>query len=202
MSCSKYIAVVLSVLLPMSAHAADRVFEFTGKVIHGGTLAPEGAEVAGSFSYDPSTRPWFEIGTDAHYLIPAPHYIEVRVAGQQALGTNLVAYVSNDFGGNVEDVVSIDNSGGLTLDGAYLPEGTLSVVFASGPGSTGALHNRRLPRKYDLVRFDAPGGSGGILRRNGEQDGTLLQFSIETIVARRICPAANDRAETSQCVER
>jgi hypothetical protein len=199
---NKYFAVVLTVLFPMSASAADRVFEFTGKVIFGGALAPEGAKVTGSFSYDPSTRPWFKIGSDAHYSIPAPHYMELRVEGQQALGTNLVAYVSNDFGGNVEDVVNIGTSGGLTLNGTYLPEGSLSVMFASGPGNTDVLHNRRLPRNYDLVRYDAPGGNGGVLLRNGEQDGTLLQFSIETILARRICPSSGGPADAKQCVER
>ena len=195
-------AVLLSVLFPVASHAADRVFEFTGKVTYGGTLAPEGAKVTGSFSYDPATRPWFKQGSDAHYQIPAPHYMEVRVAGRQALGTNLVAYVSNDFGGNVEDVVNIGNSGGMTLDGVYLQEGTLTVVFASGPGSTDVLHNRRLPRKYDVRRFDAPGGSGGMILRDGQQDGVLLTFSIEHVRPRRICGTPDDGTETARCVER
>jgi hypothetical protein len=80
------------------------------------------------------------------------------------------------------------------------------VVFGSGPGSTGAVHNFRLPARYDLDRFDVQGGNGGSILRDGGPDGFLLQFSIESIVVRRICRddagAGEPKPKPKDCVVR
>jgi hypothetical protein len=193
-----------SLLFPLGAGAADLVFEFTGKVIFGGTLAPVDAPVTGTFSYDTRTTPWFETEDTAFYLLPAPHYIDVNVAGRQAIGAGVNASVTNDAGGNVEDVVNLYSSGGAMLDGEFLPEGTVGVVFGSDPGSTGAVRTLRLPARYDLDRFDVQGGNGGYLMRDGGPDGFLLQFSIESVVVRRICREGSDASapKPKDCVVR
>lgn len=198
----KALVVLASLLFPLGAGAAELVFEFTGKVVYGGTLAPVGAPVTGSFSYDTNTRPWYVIGSDAMYQIPAPHYIEVNVNGHQALANRLAARVSNNYGGNVEDVVTLSGSPGAMVDGEFLPEGGVGVYFSSGPGSTDVLRNRRLPMGYDVQAFDAYEGNGGTVQRNGGQDGSLLQFTIESVVVHRICPANAADDAGSDCVVR
>lgn len=197
----RFAFLLASLLFPFGANAAELVFEFTGKVLYGGTFAPVGAPVTGSFSYDTKTDPWFEIGSDAFYLIPEPHYIEVSVAGHLAIGAGLNINVTDDAGGNAEDVVNIYSSGAM-VDGVFAPQGTVGVVFGSGPGSTHALHDTRLPARYDLDRFDVWGGNGGVVTIDGSgPDPYLVQFSIESIVQRRIC---NDRGggERRPCVVR
>jgi hypothetical protein len=202
MVCNRRFALLLSLLFPIAANAAELAFEFTGKVLYGGTFAPVGAPVTGTFSYDTKTDPWFEQGSDAFYLIPAPHYIDVNVDGHLVLGSALNATVSNDFGGNVEDIVNLYSSGGAMLDGEFMSEGTVGVVFASGPGSTHALHNRRLPKRYDLDKFDQLGGNAGFILRDGGPDGYLVQFSIESVVARRICRNEPAGGNPERCVVR
>lgn len=195
------LVVLASLLFPLGASAAELVFEFTGKVVYGGTLAPVGAPVTGTFSYDTKTRPWFAYGSDAHYQIEAPHYIEVRVDGHLAVSEPLSIRVSNDFGGNVEDVVNVSGGTGAMLDGEFMPQGGVGVYFSSGPGSTDVLRNRRLPMHYDLAAFDAWEGNGGYILRDGGQNGYVLQFSIDSIVERRICPDGAN-ATGGDCVVR
>jgi hypothetical protein len=62
----------------------------------------------------------------------------------------------------------------------------------------------RLPARYDLDRFDVQGGNGGYLMRDGGPDGFLLQFSIESVVVRRICREGSDASapKPKDCVVR
>jgi hypothetical protein len=72
------------------------------------------------------------------------------------------------------------------LGGTTFSDRVLAIVLSSVPGDNSAIKNQKLPKDLYLSRFNNPGVPNyGVLQANGGPDGTLLQFSIESLVKRK-----------------
>ncbi len=201
MFARKWVALLsLLLLVGGTADAAVVTFRFTGTVVYGGDLAPVGTTVTGTFSYDTRTKPAVVVGDYAAYQIPEPHDIVVMFGDRIAVGHRINAEIQNDFGGNVEDTVSL-GSNGVLVDEAFQPQGGIYLVFASGPGNTDVFSKPRLPSAYDVAEYDAIGSPYGVIRRDGSENGTLLQFDIDSVEVIRVCHPAEGNAGRDKCGE-
>ena len=163
-----------------TAFAETASFKFTGKVTFGGPMAiPDGTIITGTFSWNPDTRPNLRIKGLSIYQIL--QNFSASVGGHQIAVNPFSVSVWNNMGGNTEDMLVI--GGGVpVVDGTTLIDGSFALSLASGPGSTKALKNTRLPESIDVTKFDAgPTLNYGELRSDGGPDGGLLQFSIDSI---------------------
>jgi hypothetical protein len=171
--------------LVSTVHAEVVAFRFTGRVTESLPMAPSGAEVTGTFSYDTSALPYQQSGQpngpgygDASYFAPAT--IELKVNGHTVTSGITTVYIANNTGGNVEDLIVV-NGELMVLDGTLFREGNTGLVLGSSPGKTNVLRSTELPRHFPNVhRFD--GMNYGYVLVGGGPNDTVLLFTIDRIV--------------------
>lgn len=172
--------------LTATAHAEIRAFTFTGTVTESLPMALAGSRLTGTFSYDIESVPYLQTGDpagpgsgDASYL--AKGNLAMTVNGHSLTAATTVIYVVNNFGGNVEDAVSVFGET-MTLDGTLFPEGTFGFYVGSGPGKRDVLRGTALPQTIPVERYDAA-NFGWVLVDAGA-NGTVLTFRIDRVVPR------------------
>lgn len=173
-----------------SLAAAETVtFAFEGTVTYGSPIAvPPGTKVTGQFAYDTHSPASQTYQGFASYSLPSPARITAKIAGHTVGSEALSVDVWNQYGGNVEDQVSITGTT-VVMDGTTFPAGAFGFVLASAPGQNKAMHTTRLPHSYDLAKFNAGAGlTYGFLQTDGGPSGTLLQFSIQSIMKVKSTP--------------
>ena len=192
MSLKKYfsaISIVLLELVSTAAVAETLVFQFKGSVTYGSpmTVLP-GSEITGTFSYDQNTSPSVTYKGFSNYQLPAAFTISATVGGHNIVSDGVQVNVWNHYKGNVEDMVSISGSP-MVLDGTTFPNGAFGIHLASKPRQNNALNSTQLPGSYDLKNFNAdPGLTYGYLQTDGSQTGTLLHFTIDSIILIKTIP--------------
>jgi hypothetical protein len=180
----KAVCVALAmVCLQTVAQAEVRHFRFVGTVTQSLPMAPIGAKVVGRFSYKPHAEPDLTLGDPAGdgYSVqayPISRKMTMRVNGHRLVSPSFRVIVTNNFGGNVEDSITV-NAAPMTLDGTQFAEGVFGLVLASGPGKTDVFKNTSLPKRFAVRRFD--GMNYGFVQVHGGSDGTLLNFSIDSV---------------------
>jgi hypothetical protein len=169
-------------LASMAASAETIAFRYSGVVTYGGPMAvPAGTPITGTFSYDNETVPALAFTGYANYQIPVKFQMTGSFGSQKVVSNNMGVTVRNNAQSNVEDSVEVMGSAPV-LDGTTLPNGVFGFILASGPGSTNVLKNTKLPKSYNVSKFDAgPSLNYGVLQSDGGQLGTLLQFSVDSI---------------------
>lgn len=193
----KYFVAASAVFLLASgvANAAVSNFQFTGTVTYGGDLAATGNQITGAFSYDTDALSSYTIGGHSSYSLPAPFGLSASVNGHSLVANNLHVDVWDNFGGNVEDMVDIYGGYPASVDGNLYPNGSFGFRLASKPGATNVLTGTALPSFFDVAAFNAgPTLNYGWLQRDGAPGGTLLQFSVDSIVLAAPVPEANTYA--------
>ena len=181
----KYASVIVMAFLlaPTAAYAALIDFQFTGTVTYSAsaTLAPVGSPITGTFSYDTSVQPWLTLNNwRSEYVFPSYSALSASVAGHSVRTSNLYIDITDNEGGNVEDVFNVYGVP-VTVDTSIYSSGSFGFALASKHGNTGVLTGTGLPSALDVKEFDD--GAIGWLNRDGSQSGTLLQFSIDSIMA-------------------
>jgi len=189
------LAVAALLLSAGTANAEIRTFHFTAKVNYtsDANLAPVGSVVQGSFSYDTETAPQLKMEGWANYRIAS--YLTASVNGHQILSDNLGVDVWNNYG-HYSDTVQVSGSYPMVLDDTVYPDGGFYLVLVGAPKDTTILNDTKLPVHLEVPRF-SPTLSYGQLRRDGKEDGTFLQFSIESIVDD--CFKANGQVAKNNC---
>jgi hypothetical protein len=168
-------------LVAGAAAAATITFQFSGTVVYGEPMAvAPGTPIVGTYSYDTDTAPWMKYKGYADYDIPAPHTMSATVGGHIISVGKLSVAVWNDYKGNVEDMVWIE-AYPIVVDDTVLPNGALGFALASAPRHNKVLKDTKLPSELDVTKFDAPGFNYGFLQSDGGQQGTLLQFTVDSI---------------------
>lgn len=171
------------------ATGATLTFQFTGTVTYGaGMSVPVGTPITGAYSYDTKTDPVDHTKGYSYYQIPLPHIISATVAGHTITTERLTVRVVNNSKGNAADLLDV-TGWPMVLDGTTFPDGVLGFVLSSAPRHRKALHGTKLPHSVDVPAFDADASlSYGVLQINGGQDGTLLQFRVDSITATKTAP--------------
>lgn len=150
-----------------------------------------GTVFTGTFSYDTATTADYDFGGSANYTNLAPHQFTATVAGHQISSNGVSTYVVNNFGGNVEDGVTVSGGYPLSVDGGVFDNGSLGIVLYSGPGKTGVLSSTAQPLKLDVKAFDAgPSLNYGWIQKDGGDTGRLIAFTIDSIA--HACPLSLD----------
>ena len=197
----EFLSVVVGVALAFSgaASAKDRTFEFTGTVTYAADsgFAAVGAPIRGRFSYDDRTRTALRYAGFAGYAFPESFALSATVAGHTVVADTLRVDLWNDYGGNVEDFVNIEG-GPVLVDDELHVSGSFGLMLASPPGATKVFKNTKLPSSYDIEQFDSPLTSGW-LQSDGSQSGTLVHFSVDSIVVVDRCGERDDRAAGEKC---
>jgi hypothetical protein len=185
----KIAALTIACLASAAANAEVLNFKFVGTVTQSLPMAPAGAKVTGSFSYDTSTKPALIVGSSsgnksgsAAYQVPRSFTLKVN--GHTIKSTGSQVDVVNNYGGNIEDSVSVYGLP-MTLDGTLFSEGTFGIYLASGPNKTHVLRDTHLPERFVVKQFD--GMNYGWVQANGASDGTLLAFVIASVKEVRNC---------------
>jgi hypothetical protein len=156
-------------------------FQFTGTVIDGGLLASTGNQISGIFSYDTDTFPSTSVGNYANYQFSAPYGISATVAGHTITTNNLSVSITDNFGGNIEDMVDMAGNS-VSVDGNNYANGSFGFRLSSAPGNTNVLNDTTLPSSFDVAAFNAgPTQNYGWLQSDGGPTGQLLQFSVDSI---------------------
>lgn len=180
--------------LASAAQAAWCEFQFTGTVDYGLPQAPKGALVTGTFSYNtrgelpPSaveeTTAALEEKAAAsgagHYHYPRS--MSLQVNGHVVSASQTFVDVVNNFGGNIEDAVSVYGLP-MTFDGQAYPDGSFGLQLASGPGKVHVLHNIKPPRHIDVSRYT--GMNYGWVQVDGSGNGSLVSFVVNQVVTKR-----------------
>lgn len=168
----------------MAGQAQTHEFRFVGTVDQGSPMAPAGSTVTGTFAYDPTAKPDMLIGKPAGHVYGQANYIvpsamTARVNGHTLTSTVTVVDVVNNFGGNIEDSVSVYSQSPMVLDGTPFPEGSFGFYLGSGWSQTKVLGSTALPRRFSLQQFD--GANYGWALAHGRSDGSLLSFVITQV---------------------
>lgn len=165
-------------------NAQTREFRFVGQVDQASPMAPAGSKVVGTFSYNPKAKPDMVYGEPAgdayglaNYIMPST--IAAKVNGHTLNAAVTVVDVVNNFGGNVEDSVSVYSQSPMVLDGTPFPEGSFGFYLGSGWSNNKVLRSTALPERFNVRRFD--GGNYGWAIAHGRSDGSLLSFVITQV---------------------
>jgi hypothetical protein len=93
-----------------------------------------------------------------------------------------VTVANHSKGNTTEDSVEFD-AGPPVLDGTTFPNGSLGFRSATAPRNNRVLNSTALPSSYTVSEFDSVGNiNGGYLQMDGGPQGTLLQFTVDSIV--------------------
>ena len=170
-----------------TAHAEVRSFWFSGTVNYSMPMAPAGAIITGTFSYDLGTEPYVTSGDPCgpgtgNSTYAFQHSFSATVNGHAITSAPVYVDVVNNFGGNVEDVLTVYGQP-MALDGTSFPEGLIGFQLASGPGNTEVFRCTRMPRGIHLKRFDSgdQGWRSGWIMTDGGPNGMLLTFVVDRV---------------------
>ena len=174
-----------------TTHAEVRSFWFSGTVDYSLPMAPAGTVITGTFSYDLGTEPDYTSGDPCgpgygNSAYAFQHSFSATVNGHTITSAPVYTEVVNNFGGNVEDVLTVYGQP-MTLDGTSFPEGLIGFQLASGPGNTEVFRCTRMPRGIHLKRFDSGnyGWRSGWIMTDGGPNGMLLTFVVDRVVSLR-----------------
>jgi hypothetical protein len=175
-------------LLCSAASAAIITFQFNGTVTYGtGLSVPVGTPVVGTFVYDTSAVPNIQYHGYANYQLSAPSVMTLSVGPHTVTTNAMTVSIWNHYKGNVEDMVH-QFSSGMVLNGTTFDQGTFGFSLGSSPRNNRPLNSTKLPTSYDVSMFTAPGLTYGALQTDGGPNGTLLQFSLDSIVVTQTTP--------------
>ena len=171
-----------------SADAAIIAYGFTGQVTGVGLpvfgLNPAvGTVVNGTFAYDTSAADFLSDLPDlgAYQQFP-PYRLSVNIGGATAWsGAHVTISIYNDFGGNVEDFISIGSQPAV-VEGIQR-NSVLNLTFVSK--STAVFANDQLPTALNLADFD-DSRSGHLI--NSENNERVIAFSIDTLTRLEVVP--------------
>ena len=178
---SSIVALVLS--LAASAVGAKTItFKFSGQVTYGGPMAvTTGTAVVGTFSYDLNADPGIKLKNYAQYQFQSPAIMKVSFGGHAVTSDLLDVSLMNNTKSNVGDIVDVTGTSPV-LDGTTLSNGAVGFRIASAYDNNAALKSTRLPRHFQVKKFDAgPTMNYGYLQADGGQNGMLLEFSMDSI---------------------
>lgn len=170
--------------LATCAHAEILHFNFSATITYAdGSLTgvTQGDHFTGHFAYDALTQGYEYYPGFANYFFEAGSAFSAQI-GNHSINSHgtLIAGVTDNFGGNVEDVFNLD-AAQVSINGKELAGGYWGFQLASGVGSTNVFTSTALPRSFDLAAFDAgPTLNYGSLHANGGHT-TVLQYQIDTI---------------------
>lgn len=171
----------LSLVLATNTQAALVAYTFEGTVDGVGLpvfgISPAiGNPVTGSFSYDTSIAPWTSGSFYSHYQIYGPYSLVAEIGGARIESGGFFSIsIQNDFGGNVEDTISIGTQPAL-LAGTQTADGVLGLNFASRDPNT--FTSLSLPEHLTLNDFDA--WRYGVLTRSGNNS-EIIGFSVDRL---------------------
>jgi hypothetical protein len=190
-------AVAASLMLAAGAANAEvRTFEFTGTINYSvDPTVPLGTKLHGRFSYDdttPNYSPTAGVGLYESYTFMSGDYL-----GHLVETAHVSIGVYNDFG-HAWDTVTIVGGYPLMLDDEVMTDGTFSIMLTTRPKVTNVVNDVRLPTSYNVADW-SPTLSYGQLRRDGSEPGTILQYSIDSIVAVDACLKQNGDAAKKNC---
>ncbi len=111
-----------------------------------------------------------------------PRAMSIQVNGHVVTASETFVNVVNNFGGNIEDAVSVYGAP-MTFDGRAYPDGSFGLQLASGPGKTHVLHNVKPPRHIDVSRYT--GMNYGWVQMDGSGNGSLVSFVLNQVHTRR-----------------
>lgn len=161
------------------AHAEMLTFHFKGTVVYGGSLASVGDEVTGHFCYDTDAIHGLPLNNYASYEVAPECKMVVRVGAHEATSSQpLSVSITNNFGGNVEDMIDVDGSIAI-IDGTEHPEGAVGFRLATGPGNTKVFRSVNLREGFNIEDFDSM--NYGYVLMDRSSNGTLLDFTITSI---------------------
>lgn len=177
------------------AHAeATLKFQFTGTVNYSTYLASPGTKISGTFTYaienmSPKKQMLLHgvpSANSVQYAMSPPAGITAKVGDHTISGAGLSVSVTDNFGGNLEDFISIGGGyqpgtggGGIVLDGTTYANGVIELALGTAPGNTGVFVDTRLPRHLKVEAFD--GGNSGVILVDGSSNGVILEFRIDSI---------------------
>jgi hypothetical protein len=181
----------LALSFATTAEAALVTYAFEGTVDGVGLpvfgISPAmGSRVTGSFSYDTSIAPWTSGTFYSHYQIYSPYSLVAEIGGTRIESGGIFSIsIQNDFGGNVEDTISIGAQPAL-IAGTQTADGVFGLNFASRNANT--FSSLSLPEHLILADFNA--WRYGVLTRAGNNN-EIITFSVD-----RLTPVALPGAAT------
>lgn len=159
--------IAAATMLALSVSAQAYQIDFTGRVTNtDGSLSgvTQGTLVSGSFAGNDPTGDFF--GKDGFYSFGSGSIL-ADIGGHKLQGSDPMVVVTDNFGGNVEDSLSVYTNQNVTVDGSYYGN-IFALTLNSKAGSTSALVGTGLPTQIDLAAFDAGlGFNYGALVRQG-----------------------------------
>lgn len=188
MKASSVICSLALAAVSTSGFAEIRSFTFTGTVTESLPMALMGTKLTGTFTYDTLATPYYQGGDqagpgygDAAYF--AKGSLTMTVNGHTLSAVTPIIYVVNNFGGNVEDAISVSGEV-FTLNGTLFPESNFGFYLGSGPGKTDVLRATALPQTIPAERYE--GANFGWVLVDRSQTGTVLVFRIDRVVPRTV----------------
>jgi hypothetical protein len=177
-----------------AASAEVRTFQFTGTVTFTSdtAFAAVGTTIHGKFSYDTSTAPVISMDDYASYRPES--FVSATVAGHTIVTDRLGVDVWNNFG-HANDIIDIFGFPVL-VDSDLSVDGSFGFRLMTAPKVTTAINDTSLPVSYNVADF-SPTQSYGWLQRDGSQSGTILQFSVDSIIDD--CRKVNGKSATQNC---
>ena len=125
-------------------------------------------------SYDTALTPQNSTSFSAQYQVNSPYTLVAYIGGTRIESGGVISMsVTNNFGGNIEDGLSIGKQPAIVV-GAPTLDGLFGLEFASRNPNTFA--NLSLPEHLNLDDFDA--WRYGVLTRAGHNN-EIITFSID-----------------------
>jgi len=173
--------ILVGLVFASHTRAAVVEFAFEGAVNGVGLsvfgIHPEiGSVVTGSFSYDTAPTPQISTAFSAHYQIDSPYTLVAYIGGTRIESGGVFSMsIQNDFGGNVEDTLTIGKQPAIVA-GTQTLDGVFGLEFASRNPNTFA--SLSLPEHLNINDFDA--WRYGVLTRAGNNN-EIITFSIDRL---------------------
>jgi len=180
-------AALVSTTCMASVHAELVTFNFKATVTEvSGSFAsgsvPVGSTLQGSFSWDTGTQPLWSFSQPAYASYRVPTSITATVNDHTIVGSGLYVDITDNSGGNVEDLLDVGASAPV-VDGFKYINGSFGLRLGSLPGHTDGLTGTALPSVLDLAKLDSPYFTYGQLLAHGAPGGHLLTFQIDSVTA-------------------
>ncbi len=155
--------IAAATMLALSVSAQAYQIDFTGRVTNtDGSLSgvTQGTLVSGSFVGNDPTG--YVFGTDVVYDFGSGSIV-ADIGEHKLQGSDPTVVVTDNYGGNVEDSLSVSTDQNVTVDGSYYGD-IFGFNLSSKAGSTSVLVGTGLPTQIDLAAFD---DATGFLVRQG-----------------------------------
>jgi hypothetical protein len=163
------------------ANADVVTYRFTGTLTYAAYMAPAGAPITGTFSYDTQAPRTSEaLPYYAHYQLAEQFTMQAEVGPHRIEAGHVAIDIIND----TTPRTGVDNFvcvGVPVVDGTTYAKGSFTIALATRPGERFGLKGRHLPHALDLADFDTRYGAVGEVRSDGSQTGAILQFTIDDL---------------------